>query len=185
MLSELIIISYGIIKIRTIIAEYKKLSLGFHDFIYNIRGAFDKVFGKFALTPIIAGEIAIVRYGLLFWLGGKEVVQRQNYYSTYKKSGYIAIWCIILLMMIVETTGIHFLLWNWNKELAVIVTLLSVYGVIFFISDLAAVMKRPVVFHNNQLFLRIGIRWNAVIHISSVNSVEVIRNFDKKTEKIR
>ena len=80
--------------------------------------------------------------------------------------------------MIIETTGMHFLLRNWSYGLATIITILSIYTIIFFISDLASIIKRPVVFYDNKLFFRIGTRWNEII-----KSVESIRNFDKLQNK--
>ena len=178
--TELATTLYTIIKLRKIIKEYKFQSKKRSDFIYNLTIAMEKVMGKFKLWSLLIGEINTFRYGLFFWLGKKEIKEGQKYYSSHKNSGYAAIWSVIFFVMLIETTGMHLLLRSWVPGLAVVITILSIYTIIFFISDLASIIKRPIVFYNNKLLFRIGIRWNAIIDPEIVQSVESIRNFDKK-----
>ncbi len=44
---------------------------------------------------------------------------------------------------------------------------------------MASIIKRPVVIINDKLFFRIGIRWNACIDLSNIQTVEKIKNFKK------
>lgn len=181
--AELAIITYGVINIRKIIQVFKTNSQNQNDFVLNLTIAMQQVLGNSKLWPVVVGEINTVRYGLLFWIGKKEINEGQKYFSTYKNSGYAAIWSIIFFVMLIETTGLHLLLRNWSPTLAIILTLLSIYTIIFFISDLAAIIKRPIIFNNDKLFFRIGIRWNSIIDPAIIESVEIIRNFDKDKNK--
>ena len=181
--TELATTLYTIVKLREIIKEYKFQSLERSDFVYNLTIAMKKVMGNFKIWSILIGEINTFRYGLFFWLGKKEIKKGQKFFTTHKNSGYTAIWAIIFFVMLIETTGMHFLVRNWSPGLDVIITILSIYTIIFFISDLASIIKRPVVFYDNKLFFRIGTRWNAVITPEIIQSVESIRNFDKHKNK--
>ena len=181
--TELATTLYTIIKLRKIIKEYKFQSEGRSDFVYNLTIAMEKVMGNFKIWPILIGEINTFRYGLFFWLGKKEIKEGQKFFTTHKNSGYAAIWAIIFFVMLIETTGMHFLIRNWSPGLDVIITILSIYTIIFFISDLASIIKRPTVFYDDKLFFRIGTRWNAVIAPEIIQSVESIRNFDKQKNK--
>ena len=181
--TELAITLYTIIKLGKIIKEYKSHSQKQPDFVYNLTIAMEKVMGNFKIWPIVIGEISTIRYGFFFWLGEKEIKEGQKFFTTHKNSGYAAIWAIIFSVMLIETTGMHLLIRNWSPGLAVVITILSIYGIIFFISDLASIIKRPVVFNNNKLFFRIGTRWNAIIKPEIIQSVESIRNFDKQKNK--
>jgi len=183
LLAELAIITYGVIKIRKIVQAYKCNSENQNDFIFNITIAIQQVLGNSKIWAVVIGEINTIRYGLFFWLGEKEIKEGQRYFSTYKNSGYTAIWSIIFFVMLIETTGLHLLFRNWSPALAIVLTLLSIYTIIFFISDLAAIIKRPIVFNNDKLFFRIGIRWNSIIDPGIIQSVEIIRNFDKEKNK--
>lgn len=181
---ELFILIYAIIRIRKIILAYKRLSLHLHDFVHNLSEATISVFGRSGIMPLLLGEINTVRYGLLFWWGKKEVLPGQQFYTVYKKSGYISLWGVLCFVMLIEITAFHFLLLQWSKMAAIIVTSLSIYTFIFAIADLAAVLKRPVVFHDGMLYLRIGVRWNVVIDPAQIISIEKIRNFRKDPKHI-
>ncbi len=181
--TELATTLYTIIKLRKIIKEYKFHSQKQPDFVYNLTIAMEKVMGNFKIWSIVIGEINTIRYGLFFWLVKKEIKDGQKFFTSHKNSGYAAIWAIIFFVILIETTGMHLLIRNWSPGLAVVITILSAYGIIFFISDLASIIKRPIVFHNNKLFFRIGIRWNAIIKREIIQSVESIRNFDKHKNK--
>lgn len=182
-LTELATTLYTIIKLRKIIKEYKIESQKRSDFVYNLTIVMKKVMGNFKIWTIVIGEINTFRYGLFFWLGKKEIKEGQKFFTTHKNSGYTAIWAIIFFVMLIETTGMHLLIRNWSPELAVIFTILSIYTIIFFISDLTSIIKRPVVFCDKKLFFRIGTRWNAIIDPEIIRSVETVRNFDEYEDK--
>ena len=181
--TELATILYTIVKLRKIIKEYKFQSQRRSDFVYNLTIAMEKVMGNFKIWSILIGEINTFRYGLFFWLGKKEIKKGQKFFTTHKNSGYVAIWTIIFFVTLIETTGLHLLISNWSPEAALVITVLGIYGIIFFISDLASIIKRPVVFYDNKLFFRIGTRWNAIIDPEIIQSVESIKNFDKHENK--
>lgn len=181
--TEVGISTYLVIRISKIIRAFKFNSLNQIDFLYNLTIAIQQVLGNSKLWDVVIGEINTIRYGLLFWLGKKEVKEGQKFYTTHKKSGYSAIWSIIFFVMVIETTGLHFLISRWSVGIAIVVTILSVYTIIFLISDLAAIIKRPIIFSDKKLFFRIGIRWNTIIDPANIESIEQIRNFDKKKDK--
>jgi hypothetical protein len=183
-LGELFILIYAIIRIRKIVVSYKKLSLHLHDFVHNLSKATIAVFGRSAIMPLLLGEINTVRYGLLFWWGKKEILPGQESYTVYKKTGYTSLWGVLCFVMLIEITAFHFLILQWSKMAAIIVTSLSIYTFIFAIADLAAVLKRPVVFNDGMLYLRIGVRWNVELDPAQISSIEKIRNFKKDPKHI-
>jgi hypothetical protein len=183
-ITELSIVVYGIVKIRSILRTYKKHSTQHADFVYNLTLSLDEIFGSAKATPLLIGEISMFRYGLLFWTGAKEILPAQKNYSTWKNSGYVTLWSVLCFVMLTETIGVHLLLWNWQPAVALVTGILSLYTIIFLVADLASIIKRPVVINIDRLFFRIGIRWNAIIALSHISSAEVIRNFRKEKETL-
>ncbi len=136
-----------------------------------------------AVLGIVVNEISTVRYGLLFWLGGQEVRPEQKCFTTHKESGYVAVWAVLFFVLVIETVGLHLLLLQWSPVAAFVSTGLSMYSLVFFVADLASMVKRPIVLHDGQLLFRIGIRWNAMIAREDIRRLTPIRDFDKAKEK--
>jgi len=126
-------------------------------------------------VKIIASELAVLRYGLLFWKKEASAENAGKNFTTHKEFGYVPLWCIFIFAMLVEIVAFHFLLREWSNTVAMIVTVLSCYGFILFIADLSAILKRKILATNNQLILRTGLRWRAVTTVSNISSVEILR----------
>ncbi|HEX8528630.1 MAG TPA: hypothetical protein VF646_01360 [Cytophagales bacterium] len=182
-LTEGALLVYGVVQIRKLVRAYQTAARHRADFLLNLRDALGHVFGISALLPIAVHEISTIRYGLLCWVGGKEVLPEQKFFTTHKESGYVAVWAVLLFVMVVETVGLHFLLWRWSPAAAYASTAVSIYSLVFFVADLASMVKRPIVLHAGQFLFRVGIRWNATIARENVRRLTVIKDFDKKKEK--
>ncbi len=90
---------------------------------------------------------------------------------------------MVLFVLVLETAGLPFLLLTWSPVAAYVSTALSIYSVVLFVADLASMVKRPIVFHHDQLLFRVGIRWNATIAQQDIKRLTPIRDFDKAKEK--
>jgi hypothetical protein len=86
----------------------------------------------------------------------------------------------LLLIGVIESVGIHLLLSRWNPSIAFGVTLLSIYGLLFFVADAIATVKRPSYLSVTDLHLRLGVRWRAVIPRSAIVTVSPIHEKPKK-----
>jgi len=116
----------------------------------------------------------MLRFGLLCW---KKVKQPSNAlrFTIYKESGYPALFGVILFASIVEIVAMHFMLIHYSKVAALVVSIISVYGTIFIVSDLSAVLKRPVLILENQILLRTGFRWRALVNKNNIASIVKIK----------
>ncbi|MCO5949133.1 hypothetical protein [Mucilaginibacter flavidus] len=173
--AEIVFIIYAVTKFNKLRKLYLAHKATFADPIFNLRNAMAGVMGESFGVKIIASELAVLRYGLLFWKKEPAVESNNNGFSTHREFGYIALWCVFIFAMMVEIVAFHFLLRKWSNTAAIIVTVLSCYSFILFIADLSAILKRKILVNNNQLILRTGLRWRAVTTISNVSSVEKIR----------
>jgi hypothetical protein len=127
-------------------------------------------------VKVIASELAVLKYGLLSWKKEKPTLTQSRSFSTHEDFGYIAIWCILFVAIMVETFAFHLLLLKWSHVAAIVVTCLTLYGVIFLIADLSAVIKRKVEINQTTLLLRTGLRWRAIVDIANINSISKIVN---------
>jgi len=174
-LAELFVIGYAITRIKKLRTAYKLHHAKFADPIYNLRLSMAEVLGKSPAIKLLAAEIAIIRYGLLFWKKEKTDSQYQSF-STYKDCGYIAIWCVLFAVVLIEIIAVHFLLLKWSHTAAIILTLVSLYGTLIFIADLSAMLKRRVLTNGETIILRTGLRWRAITGLANIQSLQKITN---------
>lgn len=175
-LAEILFIIYAVTKFKKIRAAYKINQAQLPDPVYNLRASMTGVLGELLAIKVLAAELAVLRYGLLFWKKEKQGLTTYRSFSTHKEYGYIALWCVFVVIMLVEVTAFHLLLMKWSNTAAIIVTVLSLYGVVFLVADLSAILKRKILINGEQIILRTGLRWRVNTTISNISSIKKITN---------
>lgn len=179
-LAELTLLTYLILKLRSMVKRFNHLSIDNPDLIANLRVTFHEVVGPGMASAILSSEVAMLRYGLFAWYGKKEATPTDTYFTIHRESGYVTIWAVMCSVIILETVLMHLLLWKWSMVIAILATVLSVYGLVFFVADLSAMIKRPLVIRNSKLILRVGIRWSTEISLSDIREIRLIKGFDRE-----
>lgn len=101
-------------------------------------------------------------------------------FSTHNESGYLAVWCILLVAVSVEVVAFHLLLIRWSHIAGNIVTALTACSIIFFIADLSAIIRLKVLVNADIIILRSGLRWRAVTTKNNIASaVKPNGDYDK------
>ena len=180
--AELFFIVYAITKFRTLKKAYKQHQSIFADPIYNLRSALTDIMGDSLAVKVVASELAVLRYGICCWRKEKSVLKQSIAFSSHREFGYIAIWCMLIVAIIVEVTAFHLLLMRWSHTAAWILTSISLYGLIFFIADLSAILKRKVLINKEDLILRTGLRWQVQTNLTNIVSIRKISN-DYESDK--
>jgi hypothetical protein len=175
LLAELFVIGYAVTQFKKIRAAYYLYHAAFADPIYNLRLSMGDVLGNSPAIKVLAAEVAVLRYGLLFWKKEKADVQYKSF-STHKDCGYVAIWCVLFAVVLIEIIPMHLLLMKWSNTAAIILTVLSLYSSIIFIADLSSMLKRKVLLNDNTIILRTGLRWRAVTGLDNIQSLQKITN---------
>jgi hypothetical protein len=184
---EIGVMIWAVSKVKTIIKTYKSLSINSFDFYFNLKKSLELAIGNTVFTRVFATEIAIIRYGLLFFIQAKiEVLPHQKTFSVHKKSGYITIWAVLLFVGFVELFALHFLFKKFGNTVVLIADALSIYTLIFMVADLIALLRRPILIDNQQLTIRNGIRWHVIIDRKNIEKIEDISRLpaDKDIQKI-
>ncbi|WP_373010051.1 hypothetical protein [Mucilaginibacter sp.] len=172
---ELGILIYCVSKIKKIRASYKQLRMQTPYNPYILRQSMFNVLGNGIGIKLMASELSILKFGLLFWKKQKNIPLAATSYSIYKESGYIAMFCIVLFACFAELMGFHLLIAHYSNTAAFIISLLTMYGIVIIVGDLAAIIKSPVLVMPDKLVLRTGIRWVAVVGRTNIIAVEKVR----------
>lgn len=183
---ELAFIVYAISRFNKIRASYKTQQLKLPDPIYNLRFALAEVLGNSLPVKALSTELAVLRYGILFWKKEKPQQNENQVFTTHKDSGYIAIWCVLFFVMLIEMIAIHILLLKWSNTGAIVITSLTAYTLILFTADLSAIVKRKVIINNDTLVLRTGLRWRTTTTLDNISSIQKIANdYHSDTEYLK
>ncbi len=174
-LAELFVIGYAVMQFKKIKAAYNLYHVAFADPIYNLRLSMADALGNSPAIKVLAAEVAVLRYGLLFWKREKTDAQYKAF-STHKDCGYVAIWCVLFAVVLIEIVPMHLLLMRWSNTAAIILTVLSVYSSMIFIADLSAMLKRKVLINTDAIVLRTGMRWRAITGLNNIQSLQKITN---------
>ncbi|NVK53056.1 MAG: hypothetical protein HWD85_08990 [Flavobacteriaceae bacterium] len=168
---ELGILAFLFIKTRSIVLKFRKNRNESIDFFTAIELASKEVFPK-RVAALIATEAAMIYYLLFDW---KKQHLQQNEFTNYKESGVLALLLGIVLVLLIETFALHIFLLKWSVVVAWVLTFLSVYTILQFISLAKSMTKRPhlVDAENNKLILRYGFFAEAVVPFQLIKGLEV------------
>jgi len=121
------------------------------------------------LAYAMVTEMGVFYYGFLSW---KRIELGPNEFTYHRKSGTIALLGILLVMILVEMTAVHFLLRQWSYVAAWMLTGLSVYTGVQVYGMARSLTRRPYVIEKHSLLLRYGIMGEATIELSNIASFE-------------
>lgn len=166
------------LRVRSIRQTYQQLRPT-TDVENALRGSLAAVFGEKVAGAII-GEGLTLYYLVWGWRLQSDLPAGATPLTTHRESGQVALTVVLLVVGLIELFGVHLLLTRWNPTVAVWVTGFSGYGLLFFVADTIAMLKRPSYLTNEQLHVRLGIRWRATIPRTAITTVLLIRDKPEK-----
>nr|MBC7612547.1 hypothetical protein [Pseudopedobacter sp.] len=143
------------------------------DFLTHCRAVMLEVIGNEKFSNIISSEIATFYYT---FLGQKDKgIDYKTKFTAYKESGVLAVIWAFMMIILVETIGLHFLLILWSKTFAWILSGLSLYTVIQLFAHFRALKARPITIHTDALEIHHGLSGDAYISFKNIESFEVTK----------
>lgn len=139
------------------------------DFYERCRWLFRRVLPSPTVAAVLAYEVAVGYYLLSprkKVAAADPAVARESgteTFSYHRRCGYGAILAGLMLAGAVELTALHFLLVRWHPAAAWVHFALAGYGLIWFLGDYRAILRRPLELSEEGLRLRCGIRWNGQV----------------------
>lgn len=171
-LAEGTVLIMAVMRIRTLTRTYQQLRLT-TDSETALQRAMAQVFGE-RVAGLIIGEGLTLYYVLLGWRLRFDIPAKAHTLTTHRQSGQVALTVGLLLVGLIEGVGIHLLLTRWSPTIACWVTGFSAYGLLFFLADLIASVKRPSYLTHTHLHIRLGVRWRGQIALSMIADVSLI-----------
>lgn len=130
-----------------------------------------EVLGARAVADVLAFEVAILYYALFAWRAAPDTAGARAVVGHHRRIGYGGVLVGLMLAMTVEIVPVHLLLSLWSPTAAWVLTGLSLYGFLWLIGDYRALRLRPSVVRGDVLELRLGLRWNARVPLTSIRAV--------------
>jgi len=124
--------------------------------------------GSGAVARIAANELAMLGLAFFSWRSRPE----PGTLSVHRRSGWTAVFVAVLFMSAPETAGLHLLIARWSPSVAWAATALGIYGVVWLLGDLRALQLRGVTVSGGVLRIRIGLRREADVPLSSIAAIE-------------
>jgi hypothetical protein len=126
------------------------------------------VLGSGLPARLAANELAMLGLALFSWRSRPE----PGTLSVHRRSGWTAVCVAVLFISLPETAGLHLLIARWSTSAAWVATALGAYGVVWLLGDLRALQLRGVTVSDGLLRIRIGVRREADVPLSSIAAIE-------------
>jgi hypothetical protein len=165
---EILVIGYLLVMTRK---TFKATSGSEGDFTTRFRATAREILVKRVPADIITTEVSIL-YHAFGWKKPKE--ESPNSFTVYKEAGYPAILVGLIMILLLESAGLHVIVSLWNQTTGWVVTGLNFYLMIWLIGDYRALKTRLIQITPTHLSMRIGVRWEADIPINQIAQVELI-----------
>lgn len=161
---------YKIIRVLPkIIKRYKEYRSEYSSFSYAIDAAFDANMKRSKAVSIILTECKLIYYAFLSWR--EKVPDGECTYSYHKKTGAIGVYIMIIHATVIESIGFHYLLHQWNPVIAWILLILNVYAMIYFLAEIQAMRKNPIVVTEEQVIIQIGLGKKVVLPFTQIDNI--------------
>jgi len=119
-------------------------------------------------------EIGLLYYALFSWRARPTDATKHGAFSYHKKNGYTTLLAGILVAMLIEMIVLHTLIGLGVPGRAWVVTVLSLYGMLWLLGDWRAVCLRPILVEKDALIVRIGLRWTVQVPFVAIASVRPV-----------
>lgn len=147
----------------------KKTSNQRIDYLITFQESGVKAFKNQLFGKLFGAELVMIHYAFFNW---KSKPLSKNEFSYHHKNGSISLLIGVLMIIVVETIGVHFLLAKWSIIAAWVMTVLSIYTFIMLFAHLKAVLHRPHVFNSDDLELKLGLFGTAKIPYDKIESIQ-------------
>jgi hypothetical protein len=167
---ELLVIAAVIQRVRRL----RFTSTGTGDAHARIELAVRAIAGEGRVAAVVASELTILYYAFFGWTKTAERPAGRGF-TVHERNGWSTVLACIIVLVVAESLGMHLLLMLWSPLAAWIWTGLDLWAIVWLLGDFNALRLRPSWIDGESLHLRYGLRWSVSVPISSIASVEDVR----------
>ncbi|WP_242234989.1 hypothetical protein [Bacillus cereus group sp. BfR-BA-01316] len=166
---ELFIVYKIIRALPKIMKIYKEYIREYQSFSYAIDKAFDATMKRSTAVNVILSECKLLYYAFLSWR--VKVPENEFIYSYHKKTGAIGVYIMIIHATLIESIGFHYLLHQWNPIIAWILLILNIYAMFYFLAEIQAMRKNPIIIAEEKVIIQIGLGKKIVIPFTQIDNI--------------
>jgi hypothetical protein len=166
--AEVGLVAYVVIAARRAAA---RLPEGEGDATTRFRLVARQVLRNRALGDVLTTEVMLLYYAVR---RPQRAGETSGVFSVHRASTYVHVLVGIGMALIVETVAVHFLVRMHSPALAWVLTLLSLYTLLWLIGDYRALVARPIRATASHLRFRYGLRWEADVPLDVVKEAELL-----------
>jgi hypothetical protein len=172
-LFEIALIAYVFTKIHKVRQRYHQIKIREYFFLDAVKQAVSDTFNDNKAVNILLTELLLMYLAIFGWFKKFDgSVLDYPAFTYHRKSSYSTILAVMIVLLCIETTALHIIVLHWSRIAAIILTGLSIYSLLWLIGDFHAIRLQPVLITQNNIELRIGMRWKGTIPISMVESID-------------
>ncbi|MDJ1476285.1 hypothetical protein QBX67_13425 [Bacillus sp. LS15-K4] len=173
---------YKIVRmLPNIIKKYKEYKREYSSFSYAIDAALDATIKRNKLVDVIATEWKLIYYAFLSWR--EKMPEGETVYTYHKKTGAIGVYIMIIHATLIESIGFHYLLHQWNPVVAWILLILNVYAMFYFLAEIQAMRKNPIIVAEEKLIVQIGLGKKIIIPYLQIDNIAFYKGESLKKEE--
>ena len=181
--AELFAIGYLVYTAKGIIAEYKKAGQANPDFLTALKAGVKKIIRNDKISEVISTEIAVLYYSFFMRVKNNSWPDNPNVFSYSKRNGSGAVAAALCFVILVEAVALHFLVAQWNILAAWILTISSIYVLVYLIGNYRASKTRPILIEEDKLILRSGLLSEIAVPFNMISDISLSSKDLPKDEK--
>lgn len=182
---EICIVIWIVLRIRRTINIYRAKRKETVEPYFALRYSFTETTPS-PIGEFIANDIWLF-YSVLSFPFRKKSVEEGKTFTYHKLSFYPTVYALVLSLMIFEGIAVHLiLLFTLPSRLwwiYVIVLILNIYAIFWLIGDYINISRRPYLVRENNLSLRLGIRFSTFIEYPNIGLIQPTEKVPPKRKK--
>jgi len=127
------------------------------------------------VADVIATELSLVYYAFAAWRRSPFVPPDATAFSYHRQNAYAAILWTLFAVSAVELVVVHLLLRATAPAIATIVLALSIFGAVWLLGFVRAVILRPIYVTADAVAIRSGVQWSVDIPRRAIERVDIGR----------
>ena len=168
---ELLVLFFLILKVRQGVKTFKRNATDNTDFYFISKKSTKELLGASRVGSFLTSEVTMLYYAVSSL---RKRNSEANEYSNYKENGGLTLAAAFLAVIMIETLVLHVLLVYFNLHtLAWILTLTSSYTAVLIFAHIRALIKRPSVLTDTEIFLKNGLIADIMVNLEEIESIEL------------
>lgn len=167
-LVELTLLALLALKFRRIRAFYRQERPNYIFASDAVEASLGRALGVPTVAALLITELTLVANFFTGWFRSFQPGPGQLAFTYHRRGSYGLMLAAMGLLLVVETFLVHLIVRHWSNTAAWVLTLASLYTLLWVIGDYQAIRLRPIILDSERLHLRAGQRWRLSIPYSLV-----------------